>query len=292
VYNLNAGELRIIWKSRKKTDKEDALKIAKYIRDTPEAELAVIEPPTEEVEAFRAEISMKEFLKKEKNQAVNRLHSLYAREGIIDVTKGDLSDKEGRENRRGELSPLFQEQAKILEEQLEMFERQLSEMEEKVNEKTRKHELAPYIMSIPGVGIGIASVMLAYLGDGSRFSRAAQVANYAGLTPCVDCSGESERYGSIAKYDCCRPIRAIVLEGVWAMARSKEGGVLKQKLMSLRERMGKKKSAVAVARKLVCLAWLLMKRKELYYGTSCETLERKLRFYKVRVRPEKWESAA
>jgi hypothetical protein len=30
VVALNAGELRIIWKSRKKTDKEEALKIAKY----------------------------------------------------------------------------------------------------------------------------------------------------------------------------------------------------------------------------------------------------------------------
>jgi transposase len=30
VTPLNPGELQIIWKSRKKTDKEDALKIAKY----------------------------------------------------------------------------------------------------------------------------------------------------------------------------------------------------------------------------------------------------------------------
>jgi transposase len=292
VYDLNAGELKIIWQSRKKTDREDALKIAKYVRDTPEAELAITDPPSEEVEAFRSEISMKEFLKKERNQAVNRLHSLYGREGIIDVTKKDLADKEGRESRRCELSPLFQMQAAMLEAQLEIFEKQLAEMEEKVNEKTRENELAPYIMSIPGVGIGIASVLLAYLGDGRRFTRAAQVANYAGLTPNVDCSGMSERYGSIAKHTCCRPIRAVVLEGVWSLLRSKEGGPLKMKLMSLRERMGKKKSAVAVARKMVCLAWLLMKRKEVCYGVSESALERKLRFYKVRVRPEKWGSAA
>ncbi|MDR0637412.1 MAG: hypothetical protein LBG27_00660 [Spirochaetaceae bacterium] len=35
---LNSGDLRIIWKSRKKTDKEDALKTAKRLRDTPEEE--------------------------------------------------------------------------------------------------------------------------------------------------------------------------------------------------------------------------------------------------------------
>jgi hypothetical protein len=38
VIPLNPGELWIIWKFRKKTDREDALKIAKYLRDTPEEE--------------------------------------------------------------------------------------------------------------------------------------------------------------------------------------------------------------------------------------------------------------
>jgi transposase len=38
VHLLNPGGLVMVWKSRKKTDKEDALKIAKYLRDTPQAE--------------------------------------------------------------------------------------------------------------------------------------------------------------------------------------------------------------------------------------------------------------
>jgi hypothetical protein len=76
------------------------------------------------------------------------------------------------------------------------------------------------------------------------------------------------------------------------MSRSREGGPLKAKLMALRERMGKKKSAVAVARKLVCLAWLLMKRKEYYKETTEAALKRKLRIYKVSVKPEEWEASA
>jgi transposase len=288
VYDLNAGDLRIIWKSRKKTDKEDALKIAKYIRDTPEEEMVTVPLPSEEEEAYRSEISAKEFLKKERNQAINRLHSLYARSGIVDVTKKDLKDKEGREARRGELPEVQRLQAEMLEEQLELFERQLKEMKEKVDEKTRAHELTPYLMSIPGMGLGIASVILAYIGDGSRFSKASQVANYAGLVPRVDCSGETERYGSIARYTYCKAIRGVIIEGIWAMAKSQNGGWLLQKYNSLNERMGKKKSAVAVARKMVTLAWLLIRRREFYRGTTKLALEKKLRYYKVR--PEKWES--
>jgi transposase len=282
AHALNPGELRVIWKSRKKTDKEDALKLAKYLRDTPEGEWVEVPLPSEEEEAYRSDISMKEFLKKERNMAVNRLHGLYGQAGIIDVTKKDLKDGPGRKARRGELPEGLRGYAEILEEQLALFEKRLEGMEERVAKRTREHGLAPYVMSIPGVGIGIAAVLLAYLGDGSRFTKAGQVANYAGFTPRVDCSGEQERYGPIARHQFCHPIRAITLEGVWALIRSKNGGALLAKYESLSGRMSKKKSAVAVARKMVALAWLLIKRREYYRGADEGWLKKKLAFYKVK----------
>ncbi|MDR0638977.1 MAG: hypothetical protein LBG27_08800, partial [Spirochaetaceae bacterium] len=48
------------------------------------------------------------------------------------------------------------------------------------------------------------------------------------LTPRADCSGKTERYGSIAGYQFCRPIRAAVLEGVWAMAGGREGAAVRE----------------------------------------------------------------
>jgi transposase len=284
VHDLNAGALRIIWKSQKKTDKEDALKLAKYVRDTPEDSMVDVELPSEEEEAFRADISMKEFLKKERTAAINRLHSLYARLGITDVTKKDLQDASGRKGRRAELPAWMQAQSIIFEQQLELFERQIAEAAEKVEEKTRKHELAPYVLSIPGVGLGIASVFLAYLGDGSRFENAGQVASYAGLVPSVDSSGERERYGGISRTTYCRPIRSVVLEGVWTLVRTRvgTGDALAGKWESLSCRMSRRKSAVAVARKLVCLAWLLMRRREYYKGTTDFALQCKLKKYKVK----------
>jgi transposase len=254
---LNAGDLRIIWQSRKKTDKEDALKLAKYLRDTPEEERCVVPLPREAEEQFRSAISLKEYLKKERTAAINRLHALYGQMGLIDVTKKDLKDGKGRHARHGELPAVLQEYATVLESQLELFEQQLAVMEEKVAEQARNHELIAYIMSIPGIGLGIAAVILAYIGDGSRFSKACQVANYAGLAPRVDCSGETERYGSIARYQFCHPIRAVVLEGVWALVKSGKGPLF-DKYTELSGRMSKRKSAVVVARKMVRLAWLLI----------------------------------
>jgi transposase len=163
-------------------------------------------------------------------------------------------------------------------------------MKEKVAERVRAHELAPYVMSIPGIGIEIAAALLAYLGDGSRFSTAAQVANYAGLAPRVDCSGVTEHYGGIARHQFCHAIRGVVLEGVWAMIRSGKGPLF-EKFQNLSERMNRRKSAVAVARKMVCLAWLLMQRKEFYRGMDSAALEKKLRYYKIKNLAEEAVSA-
>jgi transposase len=290
VLLFNPGGLAMVWKSRKKTDKEDALKIAKYVRDTPAEERVEVPLLSEEEETFRADITMKAFLNKERGMAINRLHALYGNEGIIDVTKADLKDDEGRKARHGELPERMQGYVQILEEQLVLLEKQLKAMEEKVAEKARNNELTPYVMSIPGVGIGIAAVLVAYLGDGKRFNKAGEVANYAGFAPRVDCSGDTNHYGSIAQYSYCHPIRAIVLEGVWSINRCGYGGPLAEKFQSLAGRMNRRKSAVAVARKLVTLAWLLMKRREYYNGIDADTLKKKLRYYKVR--GAEWESIA
>jgi transposase len=290
VVMLNPGQLQVIWKSAKKTDKEDALKLARLVQRFPEEELPVVPLISEEEEDTRYNVSTARYLKEKRVAAVNRLHSLYVRAGIVDVTKKDLKTAERREETMKELPGKLQVYAKYLHEELALLEKQLAEVQGVIEAKTRENELAPYVLSIPGVGLGIAGVLLAYLGDGSRFSCAKEVAHYAGFTPRVDCSGETERYGHISRGSFCRAIRSVVLEGVWAMGRSASGGMLQVKYNSLNERMSKKKSAVAIARKMVGLAWLLMTRKEMYRNADETALRKKFAFYKVKF--EEWGSVA
>ena len=58
----------------------------------------------------------------------------------------------------------------------------------------RESEPTPYIMSIPGVSPALAA---AYIGDGERFDTAGESANYAGLMPVLNYSGDEVRYGHI-----------------------------------------------------------------------------------------------
>jgi transposase len=141
-------------------------------------------------------------------------------------------------------------------------------------------EQTPYILSIPGVGPGLASAFLAYIGDGKRFAKPAEVANYVGLVPRVDCSGETNRYGNILPGG-NRALRSIILQCAWALVRSGNGGRLRKKYDELTGRMSKTKSAVAIARRMITLMWVLVTRREFYKDITKAELEKKLRYYKL-----------
>jgi hypothetical protein len=96
VYILNPGKLRMIGQSAKKTGKEDALKLAKFIRRYPQEELSPVSLPAEREEEPRQLISMKQFQGKTRTALVNRLHTL----GETGLKKKDPAAAGIREKRR------------------------------------------------------------------------------------------------------------------------------------------------------------------------------------------------
>jgi transposase len=281
VYILNPGKLQLIWKSTRKTDKEDAAKIASFIMRNPEEELPLVSLPTEQEEVLRSLVSMKQFLTALRTRLINRLHALYVQAGITGLKKSNLARAEGREQQRAALAgEAYILIAESLERELETTEKELGIYKETIDCIVRDSALTPYILSIPGVGPGLAAAFLAYIGDGKRFTKPAEVANYVGLVPRVDCSGETNRYGNILPGG-NRALRSIILQCAWALVRSGNGGRLQEKYLELTERMSKTKSAVAIARRMITLMWILVTRREYYKDITKAELLKKLRYYKL-----------
>jgi transposase len=286
VYILNPGKLRMIWQSTKKTDKEDALKLAKFIQRYPEEELPLVSLPTEREEELRQLVSMKQFLVKTRTALINRLHALYVLAGETGLKKKDLALGARREQLRGLLgNDTLILIGKSTERALGVAEEELAAIKEKIAGMVRESDIAPYIMSIPGVGPALAAAFIAYAGEGDRFSTGGEAANYAGLTPVLDCSGDTERYGHIQRGG-CRALRSVVLRSAWAVSRSGSGGRLKEKFMALSGRMSKTKSAVAIVRRMVVLMWVLARRRQMYADIAGSELAKKFRYYQL----AGWES--
>jgi transposase len=277
---LNPGKLAIIYKSMKKTDSEDAMKIARHLLRNPKEELPIVPMPSEREEKERALVKELGFLKSERTAFINRLHSKFVAQGITMLVKSDLQTKAKRDESLEALFGIQLAEAKRIVIVLDMLEGQIEQLEHEQIEALRENELTPFVMSVPGVGPSFAMAFLAYVGDGSRFSRASEVSNYVGIVPRVDQSGDTARYGHITKMGCV-PIRRVAIQAAWSLVRSSDGGALRKKFFEIADRRGKKVAIVAIGRRLVELLYTLVKNRSYYWDIEPAKRNRKLRFYKL-----------
>ncbi len=110
------------------------------------------------------------------------------------------------------------------------------------------------LTTLPGVGEFTALVMLAEIGDITRFPSARKLASWAGLTPTVRGSDRTVRHGHISKQGSAW-LR-------WAMNQAaqtaKRSPAFAASYAAIAGRRGKKIATIAVARKLLTRAWHLL----------------------------------
>lgn len=264
VYVLNSGKLHLIFKSLKKSDREDALRIAKFIQRTPGEELPTVCIPSDEEMVMRSSATERYRINKTRTQSINAFHSLLWNNGIVDYGRNELKYKQSRDKAVQKLPELYQTQAKRLITLIDLYEQQLQEIEEEQKVHLKKHpEETTISMSVPGIGPSAAFVLMSYLGNMERFSSSKQVAYFSGYTPKLDISGDQHHYGAITKRG-PRQIRKTMAQSAWAAIRSKDGVLLRAFYERVRSTRGKKKAIVAVARKMLEILYVLHIRKELY----------------------------
>jgi transposase len=96
VYVLNPSHLPLIYGTMKKTDKEDALKLAHILQDYQEERLPLVAVPGD-VEMMRRKI-LASYRREQTNRTrgINRLHGLFVSQGITSMKKKDLAAAEQR----------------------------------------------------------------------------------------------------------------------------------------------------------------------------------------------------
>jgi len=281
VIILNPGDLRIIFKSLKKADKNDCLNIARLIQRNPREELPEVRVPDEYEEEARRLVSEEEFWVTSKTRAVNRLHSILTNHGITMVTKKEIKNAKTRNEIIKNLDEKIKGTAGRIESQIIHAESILEEIREKITELLKKKkEETEIIMSMPGFGVITALTILGYMGNGSRFSNEKQVSYYVGLVPRVDDSGETSRRGRIIKRG-CRQLRRVMIQCAWAMIRSPYANEFKNKYEELKRRKGCGKAIVAIARKMIELVYHLLRKGEKYKYMPENFFNRKLALYKI-----------
>jgi transposase len=148
---------------------------------------------------------------------------------------------------------------------LRMLTDQHRQLEELIERYTARIEevLRPFaeaearLKTIPGVGAQAAEVILAEIGaDMSRFKTSGHLAARAGLRPGNNRSADKQTSGRTTKGS--RWLRVVLVQVAWAAAHTKNT-FLGASYRRWAKRLGKKKALIAVAHKILVLAYTLLK---------------------------------
>ena len=264
VYVLNPSQLAIIYGSMKKTDKEDALKLAHIVEDCKEERLPVVPVPSDKEMKRRKLLASYRRGQQSRNRDINKLHGLFLAQGITTMMKEDLSTGDARREAVTTLTGIEREEAEYLVACLDLHERQIEALNRKIQEESAGDEVIKRLQSVPGVGPMVAFAFVSHVAP-ERFENASQVSNYLGLVPRVYISGETVRYGRITKRG-NGYVRALLVQGAWALTRTKKGGKLKERYeyMTVEKSKSKKKAIVAIARRMAELLYTLMREGTRY----------------------------
>jgi transposase len=149
-----------------------------------------------------------------------------------------------------------------LERRIKMIETQLAALAAQTPAVAR-------LMTIPGIGLIIATALVAFVGDIHRFPSARHFASYLGLTPKEHSTGSRRRLGAISKQGDVF-LRTLLIHGARsvlnAATRHKTPDRLHAWALSRHAARGHNKAATAVANKIARIVWAVWKRDQPFHS--------------------------
>jgi transposase len=241
---------KAIASARLKNDKVDAAILAQLLRADllPEAWIA---PPA--VRQLRALLRHRISLVRLGTQLRNRIHAVAADHGYdrpasywTGPGRGWLAELD--------LPPVSRE---IVTDCLGVIDG-LALVTERIDGELHQHAKADprvkVLRTLPGVGEFTALIMVAEIGDISRFPSARKLASWAGLTPTVHGSDRKVRHGHISKQGSVW-LRWALNQAAQTAKRSPDFAASYQ---TIARKRGKNIATIAIARKLLTRAWHLL----------------------------------
>jgi transposase len=253
------------WKfqhTKRKTDRDDALRLAQLLALGQLPTVTVPDPPTRQ---WRALIATRQALVGRRVAAQNRIRAVLVGQGLPAPRGARAWAAAGLEGIAAHALPLEQCGADELWRgllQLALTEyRQAKELldqaEARLDQLARADAGVRTLETIPGVGPRTAETVVAYLGDPQRFASGKQVSAYGGLVPRQYQSGESDRRGRITRRGPAL-LRKLLVECAWVMLRYNGWARAVYARLS-RGKARKKQAIVALARKLLVRCWAMLR---------------------------------
>jgi len=141
----------------------------------------------------------------------------------------------------------------------------IRELDQQLGEREKHEPRAARLKTMPKVGRIASLTFLAAVDDVNRFPTSRKLVGYSGLAPTVRQSGERTEYGAISR-EGRRELRAVWVQIAHMVAIDKKKATqpLRTWFNRVAKKRGKKTALVALARRLLVIAYQLLKSEQDY----------------------------
>jgi len=175
------------------------------------------------------------------------------RQSLLSTLPEALADAEN------ELTHVAREALAELCEQIRHTSAQLEQIQQRTALLAAQDPSYERLLTIPGIGPTIAAALLASVGHAQQFVSARQCSAWAGLVPRQHSTGGRVQLGAITKNG-NRSLRVMLIHGARTVIRwaDRHQHAQSRWITDLVARRGKNKASVALANKLMRIAWVVL----------------------------------
>jgi transposase len=261
---VNPAKVKLIAESRQKTDKIDAKILCELLRldGLPHP----VHVPGVETRSLRGLLVARRQLVAARAKLSNVVRGMLRQEGIGLPTRGLLSFVAwerllAREYTHSHLKPVLA----AYYASFVALTRSIQALDKQLGQRERQDPRAARLKTIPKVGRIASLTFLAAVDDVHRFPNSRKLVGYTGLAPTVRSSGERTEYGRITRQGRAE-LRAVWVQIAQLVARdtSRATAPLRKWFSKVAYHRGKKTAMVALARKLLVIAYHLLREETVY----------------------------
>jgi len=258
-------------RSKQKTDRRDAYHLgallwvnrARLLAGKRVDCLRVVQPAPPRDEAARQLTELRKRIVRRRTRTINSVHHLLLKHNLRQEcpTRAIKTKRARHWLRKLQLPPIDRLEMDQLLDQWELWDSQLKPVDAEIVRRQAEHEDAVLLSTIPGAAAYSSLSLAARVSGVERFARPDSLANFWGLVPGSNSSGNSTRIGSITKQGSAH---ARFILGQLVLHVLKRDPRMREWYRRIKLRRGSKIARVAVMRRLTCVIWHMLKRRQPY----------------------------
>lgn len=273
VVLVDTYRFSVIAKSKQKTDKADALALARFLKLDYLPEVPV---PSERIRQLRELLRARETLVSVRTKLKNMAHAALTRNGIK-VARSAFATEIARERllNRDDLARIDSIILHTAIRQINELDREINQLESEIIKRGKTLKGLKRLLQLHGMNLLSAISLLAEIGDIELFDSSKQLTSYAGLVTSTRQSNETTRYGKITKQGRKR-LRTAAIRAVLSMV-NRTSTPLMDFYQRKKQEKGSGKAICATARKFLTIVFVMLKKDLDYWYLEDRLYNQKLR---------------